>query len=926
MSGLPLTFAAPLVLTALAALPIIWLLLRVTPPSPRRIAFPPLKLFADIASRREIPARTPWWLLLLRLLTCAALILACAGPLWNPPAPLPGKGPLLMLVDNGFTAAHDWRERANALEETMREALRANRTVALVALAAEPQAITAMGQDPALAALHALKPQPHLATRTAHLEHIRAFLKATPDAALFWLTDEVSGDAADTFGSRLSAITQSRDITLMRRNQPDVLALKPADMAAAVLEVRAIRADPNKARDAMVRALGQNGQPIAEMPLRFAPGQTEANVSFDIPAEIRNGITRVEITAERSAGAVVLLDETAQRRSVGLVAGTTFDQAQPLLSPLHYLQRGLQPFADIRLDKGGDTATIGALIDGRIDALILADTGALDGETTKKLTDYVENGGLLIRFAGSRLASADGALLPVPLRRGDRDLGAALSWTEPKKLAAFTKEGPFFGLPIPSDIVVTRQVLADPNATLPERTWATLQDGTPLVTAVRRGKGAIVLFHVTATPTWSNLPLSGLFIDMLRRTIQTGRGSAARGESKAETTLPPRLVLDGYGDLAQPTATAQPLPSGFTGHADASHPPGFYGPAEGGFAVNALTAQDTLHTLAIDLPGDKTLPLRHSGAIDLRIPLFVTALLLFMADSLAMLWLGGHGSWLRRRGKAAALAIAVLTLFSLSPTDATAQTRDVEQSALEPRLAYIATGDASIDTVTREGLRGLSQFLVMNTSFEPGEPIAVDPDKDELAFYPLIYWPIATAQSPPSDKAIRALNTFMKNGGTILFDTRDAFEARPGLAATPQALALRALLSRLDVPQLEPVPHDHVLTKTFYLLDSFPGRYDTSPLWTEVSTARATDDDSGPVRVGDGVSPVLVTGNDFAGAWAIGARGETLLPTSGSDPRQRTMAYRTGVNIVLYTLTGNYKSDQVHVEEILKRLGREGGR
>src|SRR5918994_6244726 len=109
MLGLPLTFAAPLVLAALAALPAIWWLLRVTPPQPRRIDFPPLRILADLLPQRETPARTPWWLLALRLALAALLILAAAGPVWNPTAGGGGQGPLLLIVDNGFTAAHDWR-------------------------------------------------------------------------------------------------------------------------------------------------------------------------------------------------------------------------------------------------------------------------------------------------------------------------------------------------------------------------------------------------------------------------------------------------------------------------------------------------------------------------------------------------------------------------------------------------------------------------------------------------------------------------------------------------------------------------------------------------------------------------------------------------------------------------------------------------
>jgi hypothetical protein len=162
----------------------------------------------------------------------------------------------------------------------------------------------------------------------------------------------------------------------------------------------------------------------------------------------------------------------------------------------------------------------------------------------------------------------------------------------------------------------------------------------------------------------------------------------------------------------------------------------------------------------------------------------------------------------------------------------------------------------------------------------------------------------------------------MRNGGTILFDTRDHINASAnGFASTPATLKLREILEDLDVPPLEPVPPDHVLTKAFYLLDSFPGRYATSPLWVESLEEVAARGDR-PVRAGDGVSPILITGNDFAAAWAITEAGEFMYPTVPNNPMQRDYAFRSGVNIVMYSLTGNYKADQVHIPALLERLGQ----
>ena len=172
-------------------------------------------------------------------------------------------------------------------------------------------------------------------------------------------------------------------------------------------------------------------------------------------------------------------------------------------------------------------------------------------------------------------------------------------------------------------------------------------------------------------------------------------------------------------------------------------------------------------------------------------------------------------------------------------------------------------------------------------------------------------------ESPPNNRA----------RSTVVFDTRDAVEAPPtpnGANETPGMLALRNILGSLDIPELEPLPRDHVLTKTFYLLRDFPGRFVSGQTWVE-ALPRDPDDEtasSRPARGGDGVSPIIITSNDLVGAWAMRPDGQPMLPLTPNEPRQREFAFRAGVNIVMYTLTGNYKSDLVHAPAMIERLGQ----
>jgi hypothetical protein len=232
-----------------------------------------------------------------------------------------------------------------------------------------------------------------------------------------------------------------------------------------------------------------------------------------------------------------------------------------------------------------------------------------------------------------------------------------------------------------------------------------------------------------------------------------------------------------------------------------------------------------------------------------------------------------------------------------------------------------------VDGISKSGLQGLTLFLAQRTALEAGEPVGLDISRDELSFFPLIYWPVVPGAAKPSPSALARIDAYMKNGGTVLFDTRDAIMAPlgPGGAnRSPGMLALRNVLSSLDIPELEPVSRDHVLTKTFFLLKDFPGRFNSGQLWVEAlpTSDEQADESKRPARAGDGVSSIIISSNDFAGAWATRGDGQAMLPLVPGEPRQREFAFRAGVNIVMYTLTGNYKADQVHVPALLERLGQ----
>ncbi len=251
---------------------------------------------------------------------------------------------------------------------------------------------------------------------------------------------------------------------------------------------------------------------------------------------------------------------------------------------------------------------------------------------------------------------------------------------------------------------------------------------------------------------------------------------------------------------------------------------------------------------------------------------------------------------------------AAMAQTAAGPVDTTAE--DSAIAALEElRLAYVVTGERSIDTLSRAGLAGLSDVLTTRTSVEPGDPLGIDLERDDLGLSPLLYWPITTQTPAPSAAVVDKLDLFMKTGGVLILDTQDGDTA---LSSAPHQ-GLTRLADALDIPPLQRLPRDHVLTRSFYLLSDLPGRWSNTPIWVEA-------DQRGSAR--DGVTSVVITSSDWAAAWAVDADGQPLAVLAGGGERQRELAFRAGINLVMYVLTGNYKADQVHVDEILERLGQ----
>ncbi len=911
MSGL--SFLAPLALLGLLSLPLVWWILRVAPPKPKTQSFPPLRLFADIQAEEETPAKTPFWLLLFRLLMIALITIALAGPILKKSA-AETQQPLLLMIDNSWLSAPFWSEILNEAEAQARKARRENLEVALVLTTGDEQTPEFLPAQTALETISTLQPEPWIEELGSLRDRLKSLNLKNKNG--IFLSSGFAFSSESLPESLLSPLTDLNiympvgisEIALptFTREVPNGLEsgwVRPVSGPVPV--------------DLTVQAMSNDNAVLARSDLQFAPGESQATAWFELPAQLRNRITHIQLASSKSAGAVKLLDDSWGRPLIGVLSSSG-DTASPLLSEPFYARTALEPYADI--------------YDGDLDALLTVNPSVIvmpDSQRTsdERLADYVETGGVLIRFAGPKLAKRVDDLVPVALRGGGRAIGGALSWETPQTLAPFETDSPFFGLEISDEVTVSQQVMAEPGIETDTRSWARLEDGSPIVTAGPRGEGLIVMFHVTAGPEWSNLALSGLYVDMLRRILPLAKNRAHPTEETEGGNWIANRVLDGFGRFETPAASVVTLtdPEFEKATATLQTPPGFYTQGTRRRALQTLQDVDNVTPLALPARATRkqygSTKLQSLAGIGLAIGLIGLAL-----DALfALLMSGRRPSFFRNSPQIAAL-IALCLVGGVFAPEASAQNNDAETANQEIsqkistaatglHFAYVETGDGRLDRLTETGLLSLGKQLRVRTTIDVEGVDSVNPEVDALTLYPFLYWAVSRDAPTPSDAAVTALNAYMESGGTIVFDTRDSADrAVTGNSAHP---GLTNLTQALDIPKLIPVPNDHVLTKAFYLLQSYPGRYANGQVWVDAASNAAGR---------DGVSPVIIGGHDWAAAWALDEDNRPIIDLDESLPRQREYAARFGVNLAMYTLAGNYKADQVHSAELVQRLGEERAR
>lgn len=628
-SFLGIGIASPLIFAGLAALPVIWWLSRNNPPSPRIENFPSMRLLLGFQSDEVKPDTMPVWRKVLRVAAAGAIVAGLAGPLLDPDQPLPGNESesLVILVDNDWAAAENWEQRQTAINQLLDRLEREGRQVILSPTTesddgSELELIGPIAAADAKRIFGSLQAQPWPADHEATLALLQdADIQNV--SSIYWFGNGISDDGTLELSK---ALQKYGDVTYINStSEYNPMLLSQPQASSQNLSIDVTRVYSSGAETVLLQAMDDSGYVLGEEEAVFNSGEIVSSAVFSLPEEIRAQVTRVSIEGQRNAGATLLLDDNWRQRPVGL-AKSQAEQASALLRDTFYIEAALDDYTNL------STGNIDQILSKPLAVAFIPDDVDLTDSEIERLEDWAESGGMLVRFAGPSMAKESDSLLPVDLMYGNRTLGGTMTWGEPLTIKPFDRESPFYGIDISDDILVTRQVIARPDGQLRERTWASLSDGTPLVTAEQRGEGYVVLFHVSSNARyeWSNLPLRGTFVNMLRRLVD--HSSGVTGLNEGFESLSAWQTLDGQGRLGIPSAAAEPITAEKmeAGAIGPHTPAGFYGDATTRVAYNMSDADIPMNELG-DI-GVNQEAISTEGSNDLSGYLLLAGLLALGAD------------------------------------------------------------------------------------------------------------------------------------------------------------------------------------------------------------------------------------------------------------------------------------------------------
>ena len=897
-----LAFSNHLALIGLFALPLVFYIIKLLPPAPKKMFFSSFYLIKSMEKVSVTKKNVPIWLLIYRIILITLIILFFSAPYLNIMNKKNTSNTIknyVIIADIGWSMSKEWDKFKKIVSEISVEAEKKNKKIIFYHSNSKnnmsPKIFTSSKSINQY--LKKINPVPWQFEKSNLIEVIKKNNNFINDKTFFIFSKFDNKNYSDQKKSLDFYNNKVKNKVLIDPIE-SIIFLKNVHTSKENIRLEVIRHALSKPSSKFsIRITSIDNQIIFKKEYELKPNQITFYFNQKFPLDVINQIHKLEIVDQNHAGAKYYFDDYSKKKRIGILSDSFQYKENPLLSSVYYIEKSLNTNNILKI------GNLDQLIKFNCSVIIIPDKGNITDKDHSKLSNWLANGGTIIRFSNIRLAKNNTKFLPSNnLFMTIRNVGGVLSMEKKLKINPFTKNSMFHGLEIPEDITFKKQLIFTSNNNNLQ-ILATLTDNTPLISLGKKNQGKIFLFHITANNDWSNLPLSALFSGMLQRIVLLSEKKIINSNANLNLTK----EINSFGDLNNTDKILSIRDNSLLKKLTPSKEnlPGIYENKELTIALNLSNKIYDEHFKSRLDKNYKIFSKFTIQVIDLKPLLLKIILFMFIIDMLITIILKKNFSFingLNKHKNLLGLVFFFIFIFNLN----NAYTEGLDNDTY---LAYIKTPDKKLNAVSKSGLSTIKNLLETRTSVSPKEVIGVNITKDPIYYFPFLYWPLSKDLIILDITTVSKIKKYLTNGGMILFDiigfSRESFSLESNKFKT-----IKSFLASIEADNLSPINEGHTLTKSFYLLKKFSGRWDNKNLLIESSNLEEKD----------GVSSVILGFNDWAGAWALDINKNPLYPIVPGGERQREISYRFGINIVMYALTGNYKSDQIHFKSILNRL------
>ena len=884
-------------LFGLLLIPIIWIIVKSFPPVPKSYNFSSFFLLDKIEHDAPKNEKTPLWLVIFRIFFFILIVLFFSKPFIKNNSSVTDEKyeKYLIIADTGWSMAKDWHKFKELIQEISQEAEKNKKEILFFHSNLNTyKDLKIFDTSFALSNyLENLYPQPLQFTKGS-LDKLMQDESIFKKSKVFIVSSKFDFQNFNTYYKKFNLINNYSNNYYFINPLDTVLIINNIKVTQDEIICEVLRLGKNNFKqNFFLNVETINNEIIYRNKHSIKENENNKIINLSFPTEVFNQIKSIKIVGQNHAGAKYYFDDFSKRKNIAILNDNEFYKESPLLSPVYYLKKSLDSKHNIKVGK------IDNIIKQEFSTIIIPETGKILNEHNKQLNDWLLKGGNLIRFSGNSLVQEKSNFLPSQDTYSRiRNIEGQLTINNKLFISNFEKDSIFAGLQIPQDIIINKQLIFD-TYSKQVNVLAKLNDNTPLVSMKKFGEGKIILFHIGANNDWSNLPISSLFPDMLNRVLLFSKND----NSSNLKNLNLNKEIDGFGNLVLPKkiVTLDSFDKLETVKPSYNTPPGQYENNQISIALNLSTNinQHQSEKIYTSMLSDYS----FVSTKDLSSSILKIILTMFILDILLSIMIKNNLNFSRIFANRNNLLVIVLFFITFIKLD--------NISASDTFLAYVKIKNSQINNISENGLETIRNLLITRTSINPKGVIGLDIKSDNIYSYPFIYWPLTKNLLSIKKPEIIKIKNYLDNGGIFFFDII-GFSRKNLNLKEKKFQEIRKFLNEIEANELSIIPKGHTLTKSFYLLNKFPGKWDNKILFVENSN----------LQYKDGVSSIILGFNNWSKAWAVDDNNLPLFPVVPGGERQRELSYRFGINIAMYALTGNYKSDQIHSKSILKRLSK----